>query len=606
MLMKIRKRKTDRKITKEVNPDKITISQFFKIQLKIIRELYNEYKSQTIWLIILSSILMCANFIDLKFLEYSTNSVVGYASGSKSDFKIISITFFIFMLAMLIMKVIQSVYDKIHEKYISKVVFTSEKKLINKLSSISYEYYESYEIHQVINLARQASGQYADAVFGITQIAQIILMLIVYGIILAKINALFVFIIIISITICILISTKVTDKQLDYWRSNVAPESRRNGYFKSLFSSRINHQNIQTNRTYPFFNKKYGLYNEKERTNYIKLNLFSFSSEMATSILFIATFFITAVHVASGVSSGIYEVGYFTMIIALLQSLFSTIKEFSYFMLNGNWYVKVLEAYYDVLNFSEYDERSKGFEDDKNGTDCLISLEHIKYKYPQSENIILKGISAKFKKGEKVAVIGHNGSGKTTLISIILSLLKSYEGEKKTGDIISTAIFQNFGHYQLTVKENIEIGCSGKKLSDDKVIEILKQVGLYDLISQKPDGIYTKLGQLDDGTDLSKGQWQRLAIARLLAKEESNVWILDEPTAYLDPLAEIELYNFIFDIAGDRLVFFISHRLGFAKNSDRIIVIDQGIIAEEGKHKELIEKGGLYADMFLAQKEWYK
>jgi len=324
---------------------------------------------------------------------------------------------------------------------------------------------------------------------------------------------------------------------------------------------------------------------------------------MVTSLLFIATFLVTAIYVASGVTSGVYSVGYFTMVIALLESLFSNIKQFAYFMLNGNWYVKVLNAYYEVLDFAEDDVKEKIAKKD---IDCMISLDHIKYRYPQSENLALEDISAKFKKKEKIAVVGENGSGKTTLISIILSLLKKYEGEINTENIITTAIFQNFGHYQLTVKENVEIGCSGKILSDDRVVEILKQVGLYDCISQRPDGIYTNLGQLDNGTDLSKGQWQRLAIARLLAKEDSNVWILDEPTAYLDPLAEIELYNFIFDIAGDRLVFFISHRLGFAKNADRILVIDQGIIAEEGSHNELMKKGGRYAKMFLAQKEWYK
>jgi len=190
--MKVRKGRIKEKIEKEIDPDKVTIEQFFKTQIKIIKELYTSRKIQTISIIVLSCILMCENFINLKFLEFSTNSVAGYVSDNpKYDFKTISVTFLFFIVALLMMKITQGSYDKIQEKYVSEIVFDSEKKLINKLSKISYEYYESYKIYQTINLARQASGQYADAVFGITQMAQIILMLIVYGVMLSKINILF-------------------------------------------------------------------------------------------------------------------------------------------------------------------------------------------------------------------------------------------------------------------------------------------------------------------------------------------------------------------------------------------------------------------------------
>ena len=212
-----------------------------------------------------------------------------------------------------------------------------------------------------------------------------------------------------------------------------------------------------------------------------------------------------------------------------------------------------------------------------------------------------------FKKGEKVAVVGHNGSGKTTLMAIIARLLRSYEGELHEGGAVVSAVMQDFVHYQMTVKESIELGCGGRELSEEKIFEILKKVELYDFIMSKPKGIGTNIGQLEeDGVELSKGQYQRLAIARLLANEDSNVWILDEPTAFLDPIAEIETYRHIFDLAGDRLVFFISHRLGFAKHADRIIVTEDGRIVEDGSHSELIARqNSVYKKMFESQKEWY-
>ena len=114
------------------------------------------------------------------------------------------------------------------------------------------------------------------------------------------------------------------------------------------------------------------------------------------------------------------------------------------------------------------------------------------------------------------------------------------------------------------------------------------------------------LGQLGDGIDLSKGQWQRIAIARLLANPAAELWILDEPTAYLDPMTEIEIYRLIQELSGDRAVIFISHRLGFVRNADRIIVFEKGKVALSGKHAELMEQGGIYAEMYESQKQWYR
>ena len=201
--------------------------------------------------------------------------------------------------------------------------------------------------------------------------------------------------------------------------------------------------------------------------------------------------------------------------------------------------------------------------------------------------------------------MGVNGSGKTTLISVILSLLNQQKGQYLGREIPKTAILQDFCQYQMTIRQNIEIGCGGRELPEEKIWEILRQVGLYEEVSRMSGGINTMLGQLEEGIELSKGQWQRLVIGRLLANEEARVWILDEPTAYLDPIAEVEMYRQIWKLSGNRLVFFISHRLGFAQNADSIIVIEGGQIAESGSHEQLMKARGIYASMFQGQQEWY-
>lgn len=164
---------------------------------------------------------------------------------------------------------------------------------------------------------------------------------------------------------------------------------------------------------------------------------------------------------------------------------------------------------------------------------------------------------------------------------------------------------QDFVQYQMTIRNNIEIGDIEKRFTDDEIWEIIDKVGLRETVSAFEKGIDTPLGQLENGIELSKGQWQRLAVARLLANPKKMLWILDEPTAYLDPLSEIEIYNLIYDLAGERTVLFISHRLGFAKKADRIVVFDNGRITKVGTHRELIEQGGSYAKMYSAQESWY-
>jgi len=242
-----------------------------------------------------------------------------------------------------------------------------------------------------------------------------------------------------------------------------------------------------------------------------------------------------------------------------------------------------------------------------------IKLENIGYNYPQSEHKALDNLCFDIKKGEKIAIVGVNGSGKTTCTNLLLSLTDNYSGSitnGETGEKLDlsksvSCILQDFAQYQMTVKENIEAGFTGKRFSDDEIIEILDKVGLKEIVLAFEKGINTPLGQLESGIELSKGQWQRLAIARLLANPETKLWILDEPTAYLDPIAEIEIYDMIYDLAADRTVLFISHRLGFAKKADRIVLFDKGYIKEKGTHSELIDQKGVYAEMYSNQEEWY-
>ena len=596
--------KNKRNGTNSAIKDKVTLAQTCKLYGIVMKSLLQRYPFQTVFILTLSLIGMVINVIELKFTEYTVNSIAFYLNRNDSQtFKTIVLRFCFYFGVLIIANLISCFSNYITVKYQKAVSMDVEKIIIDKLSNISYEYNETHSFYEKINLARQVSSQYSQAVYGIKQIINIVFMLVFYTVLLSKLHGIYILISLLAVIISIVVSMRITDRQLDFWRQYVSPESRKNAYFKGIFGHRINHQNIQTTKSYAFFSAKYKTYNNCEQKNYIRLNFLSFISDFATSFLFLITFFYTAWVLGKGVAVGSYQIGYYSMVIALLIKLFSTMKRFTAFFMNENWYIKVITAFYEILELKETETSSP--QNDLNQFRGII-CENLSYCYPQSNRNVLNQINISFKHPESIAIVGCNGSGKTTLVSIILNLLASYEGHFINYSICS-AVLQDFVHYQMTIKENIEIGCGGKSLSEKRILKILKKVGLYEYVNTLPKGINTELGQLNQGIELSKGQWQRLAIGRLLANEESNVWILDEPTAYLDPITEIQIYDLILSLAGERLIFFISHRLGFAKKANRILLVHNGQIVQNGTHKELMaDRCDIYRKMYESQKAWYE
>jgi ATP-binding cassette subfamily B protein len=172
---------------------------------------------------------------------------------------------------------------------------------------------------------------------------------------------------------------------------------------------------------------------------------------------------------------------------------------------------------------------------------------------------------------------------------------------------IFSAVFQDFVKFDLTLRENINISNLNKICDENTIKKVFNQINNKSMIIDKLDnGINTMLGKnIDGGTDVSEGNWQTIAIARAVFFFFFFL-ILDEPTASLDPIAEVEVYKQLLDASNKKTAVFITHRLGSTTSVDEIYVLDKGIIAEIGNHKNLISKGGLYAKMFNTQKQWYE
>ena len=231
-----------------------------------------------------------------------------------------------------------------------------------------------------------------------------------------------------------------------------------------------------------------------------------------------------------------------------------------------------------------------------------IVLSDISFQYPGSSEKALQGIDFVSEKKEIIAIVGENGAGKSTLMKIIAGLYQPLSGKYYHNTVQKVSfVFQDFQRYALSLKDNI---CFGKEISSEELDNLLKKSGIESLPKALEKGVDTFLSKEYDGTDLSGGQWQRVAIARGLFGD-SDCLILDEPTAAIDPMEETRLYELFLEICEGKRAFIVTHRLGICKHVDRILVLKNGRLVEDGSHEELIKKEGEYKRLYDSQAGLY-
>jgi ATP-binding cassette subfamily B protein len=242
----------------------------------------------------------------------------------------------------------------------------------------------------------------------------------------------------------------------------------------------------------------------------------------------------------------------------------------------------------------------------------------VHFTYPGSKTPILKGISFTLRAGEKMAFVGQNGAGKTTLVKLILGFYTPTSGQiLLDGTDISRfdpqayrdrfgVIFQDFFRYEFTLRENIAVGNIEALDDEGRIMEAARKSLADSVVREVEEGLEQQLGRrFYQGQELSGGQWQKVALARAYMKD-AEVMVLDEPTASLDARAEYEVFRRFIGLTKGRTSIIISHRFSTVRMADRILVLDAGRIVELGTHEELLEKGGLYAELFHLQAAGYQ
>lgn len=272
----------------------------------------------------------------------------------------------------------------------------------------------------------------------------------------------------------------------------------------------------------------------------------------------------------------------------------------------------------DFVDYPEYDGSGIAKAADHMNTVPEIEFKNVSFRYDGAEQDTIHDLSLKIKSGEKLALVGLNGAGKTTLVKLLCGLYRPTSGEIFFNGIpfsdfkredyykLISPVFQEIRTAFFSLAETVS-GKSTAETNLEKAETCMRQAGLGAKIDALPDGIHTKLNKKvhENGTELSGGEAQKLMLARALYKD-APLLILDEPTAALDPIAESKIYNEFNVMAKNKTSLFISHRLASTSFCDRIILLENGNITEEGTHQELMGANGTYKGLFDIQSCWYK
>jgi ATP-binding cassette subfamily B protein len=393
-----------------------------------------------------------------------------------------------------------------------------------------------------------------------------------------------------------------------------APLRREFEYYEQCISGRDYFKETRILGAFPFFRDLYRstlkLFGHKKWQAERRTGLL----ELGMKILTLAGYFGVLYILFTSMMNEEISIGAFAAVFASIGMMFGIMEEMVSQQI-GNM-SKSLGTVRNFIRFLELTERD-GKDEHINAGNGIV-VDQVSFRYPGSQSNALTNVSIELKKGETIAIVGENGAGKSTLVQLMTGLYLPTEGTvridgKDTRKVSPSsiyrsisAVFQKYQRYKMTLKDNIQISHtkSMNESIDLQVAAAAKKAELDDGKGLFPNGYDTMLSREFDGIDLSGGQWQRVAIARGFYRMH-DLLVLDEPTAAIDPIEETRIYEKFAEISEHKTSIIVTHRLGSAKIANRIVVMDQGRIIENGSHEELMCIGGKYAEMYKAQAQWY-
>lgn len=491
------------------------------------------------------------------------------------------------------------------------------KDQFQKLVEMDYKYVEDASFYETYDRALEANNSNDNGVEGVYHklftTPAVFITSILFSIWIGRVSVWILLSLILNVVANLWIQRKVNEYEYSM-KKELSRQNRRKRYYYETthdfsFGKEIRLYNLK-NRVLENYNK--------EIQKYIDLNKLIKKKEFTLGFLGLFTLFINQAalygiliwKVVHGMS--IADFSMYLALILQLSLLLNTLIEDISFIYRESLYV------YDFFKFLDTDLGEVGGEKKAIEKDTLeIEFKNVSFKYPKTDNYIFENLNFKIPKGQRLAIVGLNGAGKSTLVKLMTGLYDVDEGEilingipikdfnKKELYSMFSVVFQDVNILAYTLAENV--ACTSENIDKDRVYEVLDKVGLKNKVASFPKGLDQMMLKIIDenGTELSGGESQKLAIARALYKN-GNMVIMDEPTSALDALAEAEIYKDFSELVENKTSIYISHRLSSTKFCDVIALFDKRGLIEYGTHEELMEKRGEYYKMFTIQGKYYQ
>ncbi|WP_236571073.1 ABC transporter ATP-binding protein [Streptococcus suis] len=520
----------------------------------------------------------------------------------------------VYILMQMMLSILSQLNSYISEKFNMNLSYNLNLKLLKKTSSLNLIDFEQADTYNLIENIVQDSTykpfQLFNAIIGVITGFLSLLTSIIY---VSTWNvAVSTFLLIIPvISLVIFMRVGQLEFLIQWERAN---SEREVWYINYLLTHDFSFKEIKLNGISQYFIDKYGTL----KRNFMNQDLnISKKKVLFRGSLDILLNFINGIAIfmmIQSIRSGKLLVGNFVSLIQAItrvNTYSQSMIQNTYIIYNTSLFMEQLFKFFDmeVSNISIQNSRISRIEKriDK------IKVNNLSFIYPGSVKKTLEDINVEFNKGELVAIVGKNGSGKSTLVKLLSGLYQPSEGQiyynNESSDVLDlsyyqnnvSVLFQDFVKFELSVRENIGLS-DVNSISDSKIKKHIDNLKLNFLTAENNFNLNQRLGTwFNDSRQISGGQWQKVALARTFFKNAS-IYILDEPSSALDPVSEKEIFDEFVTRSRDKIALFVSHNLMAASRADRIIVMQDGRIIDEGKHDDLISKSKYYRELYYSEK----
>ena len=502
--------------------------------------------------------------------------------------------------------------------YVRRVELEAERRLLEKASKVDLGHFDNSDWHDRLARAkRDVNWRPGDLTWSILGLSGNIVTIILMAGLLASLHYILVVLALGAAFLSLALESRVTTKLYKYFYKET-PEERERQYLGDLL---VQPRTTKEVRAYVVADYLLGRYRKlsddlfKQREKMLRLGsrMTLVSGFVTGTILALAYVFVAIRGIHGTIQPGavVLVIGAFTSVAGTLGNISSTFVAI-------DQHTTFLDDYFSFLGIGQLIPVPAKPEVIPETVIDGIEFDNISFTYPGGTETAVAGLNLKIKRGELMALVGENGAGKSTLIKLLLRFYDVQEGAIRVGGIDVKdmdpkdlrnrigVLFQDYATYELTVRENVVMGRPNGMMNDERVIKALQDSRSEWLVSKMPNGLDSKVGRLfEGGHDLSGGEWQRLALARIMYRN-ADIWILDEPTSSLDPEAEAAIFAELKENLKGRIGIVISHRFSTVRIADRIAVIDDGRVTELGTHEELLAAGNRYARLFELQASGYR